>query len=542
MPFPERLGKYFIRGELGRGAMGIVYEGFDPLIERTVAVKVLHVGPGQAALAAELRQRFRREAQAAGRLSHPNIVAVYDYGEIAESSSAYIAMELVQGRDLRQLFDAGTRFPLHETGRLMAQLLAALQHAHERGVVHRDIKPGNIIVLGDGTLKVADFGIARLDTSELTQTGSVLGTLSHMSPEQLRGEPVDGRSDLYSCGVILYQLLTGERPFNGSPAQAMQQVLHEEPPSPSGKVPGLPAGLDAVVRQAMAKSPHQRHADAASFAEALRLALEPAADPETTLAAPASPAARPARKAPLTRLVLACGLGLAAAAAVGVALWPQATSPGSEPECAVEARSGDAHCQVVMGLAYRFGKGGVPKDEAQALDWLRKAANQGDRAGQYELGLMLLQGLGGPPADARGAARWFRKSAEQGEPRAQNRMGLAHENGEGVDRSDARAAEWYRKAADQGFASSLNNLGRLHLHGRGVPKDTARAAELLERAAEKGEGNARYHLGWMYEKGEGRPRDERQAARLYRQALATTSISHRNREAAKAFLAANPSL
>ena len=145
-------------------------------------------------------------------------------------------MELVEGRDLKSLFDAGTRFALADTGRIMSELLGALQHAHERGVVHRDIKPANIILLADGSVKVADFGIAKLDTSELTQLGSVLGTVSHMSPEQLTGEAVDRRSDLFSCGVILYQLLTGERAFSGSPATVMHKVLHEQPAPPSSVV------------------------------------------------------------------------------------------------------------------------------------------------------------------------------------------------------------------------------------------------------------------------------------------------------------------
>jgi serine/threonine protein kinase/TPR repeat protein len=285
MQAPERLGKYVIRRELGRGAMGVVYEGYDPMIERSVALKVLRLDEGNAELAAELRMRFRREAQAAGRLGHPGIVAIHEYGEDAADGTAFIAMELVRGRDLKSAFDAGTRFTLEETGRLMADLLAALQHAHERGVVHRDIKPGNIILLDGGGVKVADFGIARLDTSELTQFGSVLGTVSHMAPEQLTGAAVDGRSDLYSCGVILYQLLTGERPFSGPPASLMHKVLHEQPIPPSQRAPGLTAALDAVVLKAMAKEPSQRHADARAFAAALRRAL---AEPRLSTGAPSA--------------------------------------------------------------------------------------------------------------------------------------------------------------------------------------------------------------------------------------------------------------
>jgi len=304
MQAPERLGKYLIRRELGRGAMGVVYEGFDPMIERAVAIKVLRLDEADPHLAGELRMRFRREAQAVGRLGHPGIVAVYEYGEDAGADATFIVMELVRGRDLKSLFDSGRRFTLAETGRLMAELLAALQHAHERGVVHRDVKPGNIILLDDGGVKVADFGIARLDTSELTQLGSVLGTVSHMSPEQLTGEAVDGRSDLYSCGVILYQLLTGTRPFSGPPAALIHKVLHESPPPVSQRVPSLPRALDDVVHTAMAKRAAQRYADAREFAAALRAALDaapeaaasprfdadatlvsqPLADPDATLA------------------------------------------------------------------------------------------------------------------------------------------------------------------------------------------------------------------------------------------------------------------
>jgi serine/threonine-protein kinase len=300
MQLPERLGKYLIRPELGRGAMGVVDEGYDPMIERAVAIKVLRLDEGNPELAAELRMRFRREAQAAGRLGHPGIVAVYEYGEDAAAGTTFIAMELVRGRDLKSLFDAGARFTLEQTGRFMEELLAALQHAHARGVVHRDVKPGNIVLLDGGGLKVADFGIAKLDTSELTQLGSVLGTVSHMSPEQLIGEAVDGRSDLYSCGVILYQLLTGERPFSGPPASLMHKVLHEAPLAPSQRVPALPPAFDAVVLKAMAKSADQRHADAAAFAAELRAALaapRPAAssavDDEATVVQPreAKPAA-----------------------------------------------------------------------------------------------------------------------------------------------------------------------------------------------------------------------------------------------------------
>jgi len=344
MQAPARLGKYLIRRELGRGAMGVVYEGYDPMIERAVAIKVLRIDDGNAELGAELRTRFRREAQAGGRLGHPGIVAVYEYGEDETSGTTFIAMELVRGRDLKSLFDAGTRFTLAESGRIMEALLAALQHAHERGVVHRDIKPGNIILLEDGGVKVADFGIAKLDTSELTQLGSVLGTVSHMAPEQLTGETVDGRSDLYSSGVILYQLLTGERPFSGPPARLMHQVLHEQPLPPSQRVASLPPAVDAVVLKAMAKQAAERYADARAFAAALRTALAAPRlglpDVETTVlrprraaeasttpaAASSSGAAMPAGATPTP--VAAAALGATAAPTAPAAISKAGESSG----------------------------------------------------------------------------------------------------------------------------------------------------------------------------------------------------------------------
>ena len=268
-----RLGKYQIRRELGKGAMGIVYEGFDPLIERTVAIKTIRPEQLNKDQAKEILARFRREAQAAGRLNHPHIVSIYEYGEDAETGSgasiAFIAMEFIKGRELRSYFEANERFPLKEIVRIMGEILGALGHAHERGVTHRDMKPANVILLDNGAVKVADFGIARLETSELTQAGAVLGTPAYMSPEQFQGQPVDGRSDIFSCGVILYQFLTGEKPFTGNVTTIMYKVLSEEPLAPSMLNTTLPSAWDAVVRKAMAKKVSERFQSAAEFAAAI---------------------------------------------------------------------------------------------------------------------------------------------------------------------------------------------------------------------------------------------------------------------------------
>ncbi|MEI8157836.1 MAG: protein kinase [Burkholderiales bacterium] len=283
-----RLGKYVIRRELGKGAMGVVYEGFDPLIERTVAIKTILPSQLNGEEATNVLARFKREAQAAGRLNHPGIVAVYDYGEeIADDDHtmvagvdtsagqrvAYIAMEFVKGRELRDFFEASERFALKDVERLMGEILDALSHAHAHGVVHRDMKPANLIVLADGKVKIADFGIARVEKSELTQVGTVMGTPAYMSPEQFMGQPVDGRSDIFSCGVILYQFLTGEKPFTGNSTTIMFKVLHEEPLAPSLLNVALPAAFDQVVKKAMAKNPDERYQSAQEFAQAIKTTL-----------------------------------------------------------------------------------------------------------------------------------------------------------------------------------------------------------------------------------------------------------------------------
>jgi serine/threonine-protein kinase len=252
--------------------MGIVYEGYDPLIERRVALKTVNEAHFDGTQGEELLNRLRREAQAAGRLSHPNIVAIYEYGEDvvpgadgAQATTAFIAMELVDGRELKSYLDAHERFAIPEIQRLMGELLGALEYSHSRGVVHRDIKPANLILLEGGTLKVADFGIARIESSTLTQLGTVLGSPHYMSPEQFMGQTADGRSDLYSTGVVLYELLTGETPFTGGFTTIMHRVLNDEPPPPSVLNVHVPREFDAILRRALAKRPDERYQSAAEF-------------------------------------------------------------------------------------------------------------------------------------------------------------------------------------------------------------------------------------------------------------------------------------
>lgn len=291
MAIPEKLGKYELRREIGKGAMGVVYEGFDPFIQRIVAIKTIQKSLVEQSEMEEAFARFRREAQAAGRLSHPKIVAIYDYGE--EGDLAYIAMEYVAGTELKEYLDTGERLAVGDCLHIMLQLLDALDYSHSRGVVHRDIKPANILITAEGDIKIADFGIAKIDSSHLTQAGMVLGTPTYMSPEQFMGKEVDGRSDLYSAGVTLYQMLTGERPFTGSPITIMNKVLHQLPTPPSHFNPHVSAELDKAVLRSMAKTPEERFQNAAEFMRALKKTLKStttvAAD--ATMLIPASPPA-----------------------------------------------------------------------------------------------------------------------------------------------------------------------------------------------------------------------------------------------------------
>ncbi len=350
-----KLGKYEIRGTLGRGAMGVVYDGWDPIIARRVAIKTVKIPDASDAEAVEELARFRREAQAAGRLTHPNIVGVYDYGE--DGDVAYIVMEFVDGPTLKSLLEKQERLALPEILRVMEDVLTGLGFSHARGIVHRDIKPANVMLTKEGQAKIADFGIARIESSSMTQAGTVMGTPAYMSPEQFMGQTVDARTDLYSAGVLLYQLLTGERPFEGGMTAIMHKALNTEPPKPSQISVTSPAAMDAVVARAMAKRPEQRFPNAEAFAVAMRqAAAAPAvagmgdeADATMVSAPPRAAAPRPAPARPAAAAAptpasanrgpkqggtpvapIAAGVVLAAALG-GAGYWWFALRPGEAP-------------------------------------------------------------------------------------------------------------------------------------------------------------------------------------------------------------------
>jgi len=268
MDHPTQLGKYPITGVLGQGAMGVVYKGFDPVIQRLVAIKTIQKSLlGEGDEAADMAKRFRNEAQAVGRLSHPGIVQIYEYGE--DDATAFIAMEFVEGRTLDRLLQEQPRLAESEVLSVMDQLLEALDAAHRVGVWHRDIKPANVLLTHEGQVKLTDFGIARIEHVALTQVASMIGTPGYMAPEQYVGEGLSHKVDLFAAGVVLYRLLTGSAPFTGGQQQVMYKILHEDPLPPSRTTAACASFYDDIVARALAKQPEQRFANAAAFRQAL---------------------------------------------------------------------------------------------------------------------------------------------------------------------------------------------------------------------------------------------------------------------------------
>ena len=288
------LGRYRVLDELGRGAMGIVYKVHDERLDRVIALKTIRKDRllAQGESEQEVLDRFRREARAAGKLSHPGVVTIYDISE--EGSDLYLAMEFVDGDSLGQRMHATPCLPVAEAAGIAVRLCEVLEHAHAHGVIHRDVKPDNIMCCANGDVKLTDFGIARMISGPATHIGRPMGTPRYMAPEQWRGDLVDGRADVYAVGIILYEMLTGSPTFTGkTPTELRERVLHEEPAPLTLRNPALPAAIDPVVRRAIAREPADRHATAGELALALApfaVGVVPASrdEPEDAVAGPDS--------------------------------------------------------------------------------------------------------------------------------------------------------------------------------------------------------------------------------------------------------------
>ncbi|MBK7659354.1 MAG: protein kinase [Betaproteobacteria bacterium] len=272
MLIPDKIGKYDVQGVLGKGASGMVYRGFDPGIKRPVALKVIakdSLDPGDLEY---VLSRFRHEAEAVGRLTHPRIAAIYEY--IETEDLACIVMELVNGKSLAHHLKEVTQYGFKDTWEIIRQVLDGLAYSHGQGVVHRDLKPANILINDDGRIKITDFGVARIDSSTLTQVGDIVGTPHYMAPEQFSGLEATNRTDLYQVGVIVYELVTGQRPFSGNNVEILRRVVNERPANPSTLNPKVAWQLDWVIQKSLAKDPTERFESAREFAESLRGALE----------------------------------------------------------------------------------------------------------------------------------------------------------------------------------------------------------------------------------------------------------------------------
>ena len=272
----KSLGRYQVKGVLGKGAMGLVYDGHDAQLDRRVAIKTILTRNLDEATAKNYEMRFRREVRAVARLNHPNIVQVYDFG--TEGELAYIVMEYIQGRELKDILDAKEGLELGKIFHLMGELLDALHFAHEAGVIHRDVKPANVMIDAKGHAKLADFGVARVtetegDQGEATRAGAMVGTPSYMSPEQIQGQTIDRRTDIFSAGILFYQLLTGQKPFEGTGMGLAMKIVQNDPVPPT-KLVQIPPVIDSVVARALAKEPDKRYQTARAFAEDLKLILE----------------------------------------------------------------------------------------------------------------------------------------------------------------------------------------------------------------------------------------------------------------------------
>jgi len=327
-----KAGRYEIVDELGRGAMGVVYRAVDPVIGRNVAVKTIRLTEEGTGLSRpELLSRFQTEARAAGLLTHPNIVVVYDAGE--ENGLYYITMELVEGKSLQSMLDGGHAFPVSRILRILEQTCSALQFAHERNIVHRDIKPANLMLTADDTVKVTDFGTAKiLQFGTVQQTTHVMGTPSYMSPEQVKGRPIDGRTDIFSLGVVLYEMLTGEKPFPGqSITTVIYKIVNEDPIPPRQLNPAIHPGLNEIVLRALAKEPDERYQSCRDLMEDLRnyRALGGGErNPDATLISPRQPGGPFSTPTGPLRMPY---FEDAAAAANANTLQNRASSPGQTP-------------------------------------------------------------------------------------------------------------------------------------------------------------------------------------------------------------------
>jgi serine/threonine protein kinase len=503
---PQQIGRYVITGELGRGAMGIVYEAVDPLIGRKIALKVVHCQAlGDAGSAGVLRERLLREVRSAGSLLHPGIVIVFDVG--LEGDIAFFAMERVDGPSLQQLMNSGRNIEPPQALDIVRQTAAALDYAHHHGVVHRDVKPANIMLDRGTKVKVADFSIAKITSETKTATGMIRGTPSYMSPEQIEALPLDGRSDQFSLGVVAFELLTGVRPFQADSVAALaHRIVYGPRPLARTANPALFEAVERVFSRVLSRAPAARYGNCEEFAAALTTAAE-----SGRIVVGSEPAVAVKRTGNTRRRYLVVAAVIVPLLALALVLYqflrhghnsPEvradlhpietivqpAIVPSRVPDATADGDAKEEKNQDPPVLTSRAASARQIYEEAIAhrdIVLLRKAADMGESRAMVGLGEIYLENH-----DPGEAVKWFRRAADAGDAAGMLYMGGMYDLGEGGPQSDEAAVYWYRQAYNAGDPHAMFNLGKMYENGRGVPKDRDRARELYRQGAERGDQEA----------------------------------------------------
>jgi serine/threonine protein kinase/TPR repeat protein len=545
----QTVGQYEIRDLLGEGGIGQVHAAFDTVLQREVAMKSLRP---ELLSDANFVDRFRAEAKSLARLNHPNITTLYSL--IPEGKNLYMVMELVRGHTLDDIL-AKRNAPLdvRESLAIISQAADGLAYAHSMGVIHRDIKPSNLMVAENGVLKIMDFGIARVrGTQRLTRSGSIVGTLAYMAPEQLRGEEGDEACDLYSLAIVLYEMLTGTPPFSAtSEYDLMQAQINQRPDRLTPRVPGLDSKVESAIMKALSKKPAQRFPSTRAFSDALgasslRMDAPKILHNDTRLIeTPSNPIQiAPPRRSAFDRLPNIPGLapelraavyggGAAAVAAFAVigTLFFFHSSPPLPASIAPNPPGGMQTASVPPAVTPQPVKvppapAPSPANPAEAaalagpLAATIAAANRGDPTAQNQLGVKYAQGEDGLPRDDVKAVEWYRKAANQGLPKAQTNLGDMYFFGRGgLTQSYLDALSWYLKAAQQDWPDAQYRLGYMYEKGQGTDKDVAKAVQLYRSAAEHGNPQAQNLMGTLYATGtDGVTQDDKQALDWFQKA------------------------
>ena len=558
----KTIGQYEIRELLGEGGLGQVHAAFDTVLQRDVAIKSLRP---ELLNDTNFVDRFRVEATSLARLNHPNITTIYSL--IPEGKNLYMVMELVRGHTLDNILKKrNAPIEVRECLAIIAQAADGLSYAHSMGVIHRDIKPANLMVAENGVLKIMDFGIARVRGSQrLTRTGSIVGTLAYMAPEQLRGEEGDEACDLYSLAIVLYEMLSGSPPFSAtSEYDLMQAQINQRPDRLIPRVSGLDSSVESALMRALSKKPAQRFPSVRAFsdalgASALRLDAPKILHNDTRLLeTPAfSAPIAPAKRSPLDHVtgalapywmrlspeMRAAALGGGGALVVALALiaflfWPSSsTPPAAQAPQVVAAKPAQVPLQAPPsarpvaptkapptapqpGNSPAGGPTATPGNAPTSLADIIPAADRGEAAAQNALGLKYAAGGDGLPRDETKAVEWYRKAASQGYPAAETNLGDMYLFGRGgLDKNPLDALSWYLKAAQQQWPDAQYRLAYMYEAGLGTAKDVQRAAELYRSAADAGYPDAENVLGVLYATGsDGLPKDDQQAVQWYRKA------------------------